>query len=249
MANPPVDVTEEPVIGVEWDAFLEQFRRRWAPGEHVAFIGPTGVGKTNVAGLVLPACRKYVVATDPKGGDTTLSILERLGFVRIDRWPPPRRVFEDIADGKPARLIVGLPIRNEGDEKKNRELLRRAIVGVFELGGFTLYIDELQIATDLRMMNLRREIERNLIAARDRKVSVVSSYQKPANVPRTAADQATYLFVWNTRDDDVVKRIAEMMGRPKPEVRAAMRMLPKHFILFVSRDPYEPMILTNPPKL
>ena len=78
-------------------------------------------------------------------------------------------------------------------------------------------------------------------AARDRGVSVVSSFQAPRWVPRAASDQSTHLFVWYTRDDDVVKRIAEMMGRPKGEVRGAISELDPFCVLHVSKNPREPM--------
>lgn len=246
--NPTLGV-EVPVVGQRWREFLRSFTlERWQPGEHVAGIGPTGVGKTTLMAHIIPS-RKYVIAVDPKGGDTTLGALERRGFERCSQWPPPRRVFEQIARGEPARLIVGIPVHDKKDRAKLRALLRDTFEGVFTMGGWTLYIDELQIATDRRLMGLGTQIEENLIAARDKKVSVVSSFQRPANVPRTASDQASHLIVWYTRDDDVVKRIAEMMGRPKPEVRGAVRGLEEHCILCVSRNPREPMIVTRPPPL
>jgi len=54
-----------------------------------------------------------------------------------------------------------------------------------------------------------------------------------------------------TRDDDVVTRVAEMMGRHRSEMRGAMASLGdlKFGWLIVSRDPHEPIILTKPRKL
>lgn len=239
----------EPVVrGVEWEAFKREFADRWEPGQHIALIGPTGEGKTTFAVHILGS-RRYVLALDPKGGDSTLSTLESRGYDRITAWPPGRSVRKKIENGEPARLIVGQRIRSRLDRPKLRETLAKAIDGAFEDGGWTLYIDELQIATDQRLMNLTSMVEENLIAGRDRGVSVVSSYQRPARVPRSASDQATWLVIFYTRDADVVSRLAEMTGRPKPEIRGAISALEQHCVLIVNRKPREPMIVTRPPRL
>lgn len=234
--------------GETFDRFMDRFAKAWEPGQHIALVGPTGVGKSTFAGHLLPR-RKYVLALDPKGGDSTLSMLERRGFTRITRWPPPRRILEGIERGEPARLIVGQKLRSRADRPKLGGLLREALDGAFEDGGWTVYVDELQIAADQRLMNLMASIEENLIAARDRGVSVVTSYQRPARVPRSASEMSTYLVTWYTRDVDTVNRLAEMMGRDKKEVRGAIRGLGRHCILVVSNNPHEPMIVTAVPRL
>lgn len=235
-------------VGMDFADFIEDFDRRWEPGQHIALVGPTGVGKTTFAAHLLPR-RKYVLALDPKGGDSTLRTLEQHGFVRCSSWPPPKQIMRAIDDGEPARLIISHPWRTSEDKPKLIALLGKAIDGAFEMGGWTLYVDELQLAADRRMGGLSEKIEQNLIAARDRKVSVVTSFQRPANVPRTAGDQSTYLVVWYTRDTDVVRRLAEMMGRPGYEIRAAMKGLDRHCVMVSSNNPHDPIIGTYVPKV
>lgn len=232
----------------KWPEFLREFRRKWQPGEHVALIGPTGEGKTTFAAQLL-GLRKYVLACDPKGGDSTLAVLERRGFRRIDRWPPPRSVRKAIEEGEAARLIVGPRIRSKDDLPKLRTAIAGAVDGAFDDGGWTLYFDELQVAADARMMGLSASIERNLIAARDRGVSVVSSFQQPVRVPRSAYQQATHLIVYRTRDLDTVNRLAELLGRPKAEIRGALRALPKFHVAVFDRDPFGPVIVTKPHRI
>lgn len=236
------------IEAMAWPEFVKRFGAQWKQGQHMALVGITGCGKTTFASQLL-ANRRYVLALDPKGGDSSLSTLERRGFQRITQWPPPRQVRQDIAEGRPARLIVGQRLRARGDRAKLRALLSDAIDGAFEEGGWTLYIDELQVAADRRLMNLTAGIEENLIAARDRGVSVVTSFQRPAWVPRSASEMSTYLAVWYTRDVDTVNRLAEMMGMAKPDARAMVRGLGKYDVLVVSQDPHAPILATHPDPL
>lgn len=236
------------VLGLGWDDCLAWFDERWEPGQHVALCGPTGVGKSTLANGILPL-RKYVLALDPKGGDTTLSALLRRGFTRIDKWPPPRQVRRDIEDGKPARLIVGKAAATRADLPQLRATLAQAIDDAFDERGWTVYIDELQIAADSRMMNLGKPIERLLIAARDRGVSVVSSFQRPANVPRAASEMSRWLVVWYTRDRDVVTRLSEMAGRSRAEVQGAVAGLEPYSVLIFSNNPHDPIVVTRAPRV
>jgi len=85
-----------------------------------------------------------------------------------------------------------------------------------------------------------------LIAARDKGLSFVSSYQAPSWVTPHAAKMSTWMFVSYTRDTDVVNRLAEIMGRPKAEIRGAIAGLERYSWLVVGRDPREPMRVTMP---
>lgn len=235
------------VLTLPWSKFTAWFRERWQPGQHVALIGPTGCGKSTFAVGILPM-RRYVLALDPKGGDSTLAALARRGFVRVDSWPPPRDMWRRMEEGEPMRLIVGPVVRQRSDLPKLRTALAAALDGAFDTGGFTIYVDELQVAADRRMMNLAPSIERNLIAARDKGVSMVTSYQRPANVPRAASEMSTWLAFWRTRDVDVVNRLGEMAGRSKAEIRGAVRALEAKAVLLFSQDPNEPIVITRAPR-
>ena len=170
--------------------------------------------------------------------------------------PYPTRVITLVAPFPPggpsdttARLIVGQRINSHKEQDKLKALFQRTLEGAFADKGWTVYIDELQIAADRRMMNLMSNIELMLIASRDRFVSMVTSYQRPANVPKTASNQATWLVIYHTRDRDTVDTIAHMMGRPKDEVRGVVGELPKHCIVIVNRSPRMPMLVTLPDPL
>lgn len=236
---------DAPVVGVPWETFQRWWGDVWEPGQHVALIGPTGTGKSTFAVGILRG-RKYVAVFDTKGGDSTLA---KAGFERVSTWPPPRDVREAIADGKPAHLLVGGLVKTSEDREKLLEVQRKALREIFTEGGWTVYADELQLLADRRMGKMGSEIETLLVAARDKAISVVSSYQAPAWVPTAASRQATWVVVWPTRDEDVIRKLGAIMGRPKAELQAALHELDDHMVLIVGRNPRAPLVLTKAPRV
>lgn len=248
LSDPQLDLGEEAgprVSGVHWDVFSQWWADVWEPGQHVALIGPTGVGKTTFAVPIL-RMRKYVLALDPKGGDSSLA---KSGFERITSWPPPDKVRKGIAEGRPARLIVGAVVKRLDERPALKALQKKVLGAAFDEGGWTVYLDEFQLAADRRMMGLHIESETLLIAARDKGISVVTSYQAPAWVPTAASRQATWIVVWPTRDDDVIKKLSAIVGRPRQEIASALHALPPHHVLVVGLDSRAPMVITKAPRL
>lgn len=231
------------VVGMEWEEFLEHMRQNWHPGQHMALVGPTGSGKSVLVTALLKL-RKYVIVLDAKGGDSTLKNLLKLGF-QPSSWPPSKEVRKDIEDGKMARLLIGSEVRHAHELPKLRNEIGRALLDAFNERGWTVYVDELQIVADRRLMNLGASVERNLIAARDRKVTMVMSFQRPANVPRSASEMSTWFIVLYTRDRDTVERLAEMAGRSSAEIRGMVKGLPEFCVLVFSRNPRSPVIVTK----
>lgn len=234
------------VIGMKWEEFLDWFNKRWDLGQHVALVGPTGAGKTVYVTNILPM-RKWVIALDSKGGDESLDQLTKKGFVHSP-WPLSSKQWKDLEEGKPCRVIVGAHIQSLEDLPKLKVEIATALRDAYNQRKWTVYIDELQMVSDRRLMNLSANVEVNLIAARNRKVSIVSSFQRPANVPRTASEMSTWFIVFYTRDRDTVDRLAEMAGRPTSEIRGMIKALPEFCTLIFSRNPRDPVIVTKAPK-
>lgn len=231
------------IVGQSWDEFLESFRTAWRPGEHVAIIAPTGQGKTTVLVTLLQRCRSFVLGFDPKGGDDTLA---KCQFPRLTQWPPPSRDYDKMAKREPVKYLVGPKTRRRRDRPSLIAMQERALEGAWDDGGWTVAIDELQIAAD--KMGQKDSIDELLIAARTRKVSVVSLFQRPAEVPRAAYQMASHIFLGLTLDTDTINRLAEIVGRPRYEIRGAVNGLAKvdYSWLVVPNNPRRPMVLTLP---
>ena len=233
---------------LDWETqFLPWFKNEWKPGQHIATIAPTGAGKTTFNAGVTEYCRKYVLALDPKGNDSTLSTL---GFERLGKWPGikslERMIQSNDNNNLPTRLIIGGNNNSTKDFEELKNTMRQVLEDAWAMGGWTLLADELRLLTSPKMMNLGEPVDRLLVAARDRKVSLVSAYQSPAWVSTEASRQASWVAVSYTRDDDIIKRTAEIMGRNKNEVRGAFKGLEKYAFLIIGRDPRQPYIATIP---
>ena len=255
------------VVGLPWPDFLRYMQWAWKPGQHVAMIGPTGEGKTTFAAGLLQL-RKWVLALDPKGEDETLT---QSGFLRIghlpnesrtiwaDAWFRVRhpaaakawnRIHQDIAEGRPARVIVGGAARTEEQDLANQDLMRRSFGYAREAGGWTVYVDEFELISSQRMFRLGPAVERMLISARRDGTSVLTSFQAAAWVSKHATRQARFAVIWPTGDRDMIKNVAQSMGRDWKQLAAAVDELPPFHVCVIPRGKSGgPLICTSAPEL
>jgi hypothetical protein len=255
------------VIGLPWDTgdkcFLNYMRWSWNPGQHIAMIGPTGEGKSTFAGGLL-STRKWVMALDPKGEDETLTDTgyERVSTLpsatrgplwRVQHWSAARqwdRIENAIAEGRPARIIIGGPARTEQQDAANQALMRKSFGYAREAGGWTVYVDEFELISSQRMFRLGPQVERMLISARRDGTSVVTSFQAAAWVSKHATRQARFAVMWPTGDRDMIKNVAQSMGRDWRLIAAGVDELPPWHVLVIPRGKSGgPLICTSAPKL
>lgn len=259
---PPRDPASD-VVGLVWDKFLSYMADCWEPGQHIAAIGPTGEGKTTTVGGLL-STRKFVLALDPKGEDETLTATgyERVSTLptewrgptwRIANWSAARqwdRIENRIAQGLPARIIVGGPARSAAQDAANQSLMRQSFDYAREAGGWTVYVDEFELVSSQRQFNLGKNVERMLISARRDGTSVVTSFQAAAWVSKHATRQARYALMWRTGDRDMVQAVARAMGRNPRDLEVVIDGLPPYHVAVIPRGPSGgPYIVTSAPKL
>ena len=267
----------QPVVWLNWDQYLQWLSGRlvavttswgervrlgppWQPGEHMALDGPTGEGKTTHAVGIL-STRKYVLALDPKGEDETLS---QSGYVRVRsmwqdslRWRIAHRedsktwdmIHRRIDDGEDAKVIVGGGSNSDAEDIALQKLMREAITYSRHSGGWTLYVDEFELLSSQRMFNEGPRIERMLITARRKKTSVVTTFQAPAWISQHATRQARRAVKWPTGDRNMIKKLAEAMGRDWRELGSAVDQLPPFHTITIPRGARHPMVITSAPEL
>ena len=231
----------------------------WAPGQHMPIIGPTGCAKTTHAVGVLKECRKYVIALDPKGEDETLTAS---GFIRVKELPQTgissltgkdqgawRRIFKDIEEGRPAKVLVGGGARSTAQDEALRRLIGETISYVRHAGGWCFYVDEFELLSSPRMMGLGSMIERMLITSRRDKSSVVTSFQAPAWVSKHSTRQSMKAVVY-PQAKPMVKNIGEEMSWDWRELGAILDELPPFHTATIGRGTQAgPAVITMAPKL
>ena len=222
----------------------------WKPGQHWALIGKTREGKSNFAVAVLRETRKFVLALDPKGLDETLTAS---GWTRVTGVPPHKRFPRDVQDkldkGLPCRIVVGLDSRTIEDDEANKKLMAQTIEYSRQARGWTVYVDEHQIATDPRMFGLGPAVARASVSAARAKTSVVTTMQYLSWSEKAPIRQASLISFWRSRSRDLMKKLAEETGRDWQELASIADELPRYHVATISDDLRAPVVVTKPPKV
>lgn len=227
----------------------------WRPGQHWAHIGKTREGKTNhVIAALHGTGRKYIMALDPKGEDPTLN---KSGWRRVTALPSDKRRFprdlrkiiEDPEDTRPVRIIVGLDGKTKASDAANKALLMDAMEYARESGGWTVYVDEHQVATDPRMFNLGPIVARMSVSAAAAKTSIMTSMQFMAWSEKAPVRQASLISLHKTKSRVLLKKLEEELGRDWRELASIVDEFARYDVMTLSDDLRSPVIVTRPPKI
>lgn len=215
----------EGVPFIDWRAFNE--RLEWKQGEHITLVGRTGSGKTTLARQLLPR-RDFVVVLATKRQDPSLyDPLLAAGYVLRETFDP------DIATEPKVIYRPPLPSPTPEGREVQREAFREALISIFEVGGWCVYMDEIRYLSET--LKLGAELEILWLQGRSLGVSMVCGTQRPVSIPRVAFE-AQHLFLWKFTDKRDIVTMSEFTGENLPVAQALIPRLPKHEALYIDTD-------------
>jgi hypothetical protein len=168
----------------------------WQQNQHVAVIGPTEQGKTNLIYHLLQA-RTYVAYLGIKTEDATLDAFARgNGYQRVTDWPPttgrirkrpvswqamPRRlVWPDARDRRAARAV-------------QQRVFGTCLDDCWSSGGVTVVWDDFWYL--VRILGMELDAKQNLLNARSSfSPQVIAAQRGAGNRMVELFDQPTHLF-------------------------------------------------------
>lgn len=218
------------IENLSWSEFQDRFQ--WYQGEHLTLIGPTKSGKTTLARELLRRARRdhthpwqVVVAT--KRRDEILDTFGPDGFVKIPSW-----IVHD-AEVMP-KVMLAPPLPSASKKHLQQQEIEHALTSIYRQGGWLVLLDELKHISDY--LKLSSEIELLLHQGRSAGITVVSAVQRPRHVPLMAYDQADHVFMWESRDHNIRKRLSEIGGKVDPDlIEYGLQQLPsRHSFLYIN---------------
>lgn len=226
--------TEAPRI--PWDKFTRDVFR-WNPGEHVALIGPTGLGKTTMLNAILPL-HKYVVVFATKPRDKSMDDLIRSGYVKLERW----RSLD--ADQYPRRVLWPDASSIDSHESQ-REVFHDAFMRIYREGNWTVALDETWYVDNI--LKLGGDIKTYLLQARSLGISLVTATQRPAWVPVEIYSSCTHLMFWRNNDETDLRRISGIGWKSADVIRDLVANLDLYQALYINTRTGQ-MVRTRCPK-
>lgn len=167
-----------------------------------------------------------ILATKPR--DVTLDPLIQQGYRIVRTLPlPPPEMYQ--------RIIFWPRVDTADKMSTQRDAFRDVLLQVYEVGGWTVYVDELDYVCNY--LKLAPLVELLWRQGRSLGITVVGGTQRPAFIPLLAYDQATHLFIGRDNDDVNIRRYASISGGGKDyqrNVKQAVRALREHEFMYLA---------------
>jgi energy-coupling factor transporter ATP-binding protein EcfA2 len=203
--------------------FIRDFGQNYHPGQHVTFLGPTGRGKTTLAGQLLisvtrhqPKIKAIILHGKIKGRDTTIEKLSKAGkFPIISTWPAS--TYSKRIKHRDRRGYILRPLESVGNSPDEENALlsgefRRAIhsgYGTSNKAPVILVVDEAHQAH--HELKLKTACEGPLTRGRP-VCGEWSLLQRGRYASMLVYDQAEHVFIFHDPVRDNQQRYSEIGG-------------------------------------
>lgn len=219
---------------IPWDYFTG-YIFDWQQDEHVAEIGPTGTGKSNLTYAILPI-RSYITFFATKPRDKTLEKFASTGgFERIKDWPPVKGkgpLKRQLSPEEMPKRLLWPDARVLHAVDSQRDVFGRAIADIYAQGCWCVVWDEFWYMCTI--LGLEKEARIFLQQARSNMISFVIGAQRPSRIPLEVFDQATHLFFSRDNDERNLERISGIGYLASDPIKQLVARLERYEFLYVN---------------
>jgi hypothetical protein len=186
---------------LDWDTFMGRVFE-WRQNQHIAIIGPTEQGKTNLAYHLLPL-RSYVAYLGIKSEDETLdAFAAQGGYQRTYDWPPTTGRFRKRPatwDQMPRRLVWPDARDRRAARIEQQRVFGACLDDIWASGKVCVVWDDFWYL--VRILGMELDAKQNLLNARSAwSPQVIIAQRFGGNRMVELGDQPTHLFF--AREDD-----------------------------------------------
>lgn len=222
---------------------------KWAQGEHVLVVGPTGSGKTTLASALLQKRIEndaFILMPVTKAEDRTLKSGNLADFKIVRDYDLKKRI-----PNRADRKVLVWPQRSKGMSSDSFLREQRRVFGamfsdLMDRGRRTLVVDEMHMMSDPHFIGMGKEIALLFHQGRSAYVTLVVCTQRPSWIPVIVYPSVSHAYIAKTGNLADLKRLSELGGvNQKTITEAVMSLETRHDFLYVNPTGDAPLQVVN----